>query len=149
MGGPGSGRRPNPERCRRILEFRASGLTVVQIARRLGVTHQSVQQHLKAAGATPPGVVRCRACGAQVATGRRTIERNGPALCLACLAARADAPFAERLRSHRLAAGLTQVDLARRAGVVERSIGSYERGEKAPGVRILARLARVLGPGLG
>jgi DNA-binding XRE family transcriptional regulator len=125
MGGPSSGRRANPERRRRILELRASGLTVVQIARRVGVTHQSVQQHLKAAGATPPGVVRCRACGAQVAAGRRTIERNGPGLCLACLAARPDAPFAERLRSQRLAVGLTQVELARRAGVPEQSIGCY------------------------
>jgi transcriptional regulator with XRE-family HTH domain len=151
MGGPGSGRRANAERRRRIVELRACGLTIVQIARRLGVTHQSVHRHLKAAGATRPrpGVVRCRACGAEVAAGHQLLERNLAPLCLPCLAKWPDAPLAERLRSHRLAAGLTQVELARRAGVPEQSIGRYERGEKSPGVRILARLFQVLGPGLG
>jgi DNA-binding XRE family transcriptional regulator len=91
--------------------------------------------------------VRCRACGAPVATGHYAIECNRPPLCLACLAKSPDAPFAERLKSHRLAAGLTQPELARRAGVAVRSIAGYERGEVRPKGKTLARLARVLGPG--
>jgi hypothetical protein len=58
--------------------LQAAGLSLVQIARRLGLSHQRVHQHLKTAGATRPGVVRCRACVAQVAAGQGTIERNRP-----------------------------------------------------------------------
>jgi DNA-binding XRE family transcriptional regulator len=148
MGGPGSGARPNPERRRLILELRAAGLSLVQIARRLGMTHQLVHYHLKAAGATRPGVVRCRACGTQVATGHPLIERNRPSLCLPCLAKCPNAPFGERLRAHRLAAGLTQAELARRSGVTEGTIGRYERVWVRPEAETLAVLVRLLGPGL-
>jgi transcriptional regulator with XRE-family HTH domain len=150
MGGPGSGPRPNSERRGRILALRADGLTIVEIARRLGVTHQAVQQQLRAAGTTPRrGVVRCRACGAPLAAGHHLLERNRPPLCLRCLAKRPGAPFAERLKAHRLAAGLTQAELAARARLAEHTICAYERGAKRPKAETLARLGGVLGPGLG
>ncbi|MBV9602437.1 MAG: tetratricopeptide repeat protein [Chloroflexi bacterium] len=50
--------------------------------------------------------------------------------------------FAELLREHRFASGLTQVELAQRAGLSERAISDLERGLKAPHrstVRVLAR----------
>jgi transcriptional regulator with XRE-family HTH domain len=58
------------------------------------------------------------------------------------------APFAERLRACRLAAGLTQAELAARAGVSASAIVNYERGSARPRPRRLAALARVLGPDL-
>jgi DNA-binding XRE family transcriptional regulator len=148
MGGSSSGRRPKPGRRQRILGLRASGLKVAQIARRLEVAYQLVQYYLKTAGLRR-GVVRCRACGAEVATGPRTIELNRAPVCLPCLANRPEAPFSERLKAHRLAAGLTQAELAERAGVPVGTIGPYEWREVTPGADIVARLARVLGPGLG
>jgi DNA-binding XRE family transcriptional regulator len=109
------------------------------------------QQYGKAAGAVTArrGMVCCRACRAWVAVGRHSIESNRAPLCLACLAVLPDAPFAERLKAHRLAAGLTQTELAGRSGVAEGSISMNERGQVTPGAASLARLVRVLGPGLG
>jgi DNA-binding transcriptional regulator YiaG len=151
MGGPGSGAGRDPGRRRQILELRAARLSTAEIARRLGMTPQLVHHHLKKAGAVTPrqGLVRCRACGGRVAAGRHGILHNRPTLCLPCLAECPAAPFADRLRSHRLGAGLTQAELARRSGVAERKIAGYERGEARPAATNLARLAGVLGPGLG
>src|SRR5438270_11305495 len=42
MGGPGSGKRPNIERQWQILHLHGEGLTVSEIAQRLGVTRQAV-----------------------------------------------------------------------------------------------------------
>jgi transcriptional regulator with XRE-family HTH domain len=49
------------------------------------------------------------------------------------------------LYSLRLAAGLTQTHLARRAGLRVSTLGNYERGVCRPRRPALARLARVLG----
>jgi transcriptional regulator with XRE-family HTH domain len=38
------------------------------------------------------------------------------------------ATFAEQLRAHRAAAGLTQAELAQRAGISERAVSDIERG---------------------
>jgi len=42
MGGPGSGKRPDVQRQWQILQFRGEGLSVVEIAQRLGITRQAV-----------------------------------------------------------------------------------------------------------
>ena len=44
------GRPPNPQRRRQIAELRAAGLTYEQIGKRLGISHQSVQQALQRTG---------------------------------------------------------------------------------------------------
>jgi transcriptional regulator with XRE-family HTH domain len=148
MGGPGSGRRPKPDRRRQILRLRAAGLSLGQIARRLGVTKQLVHQNLMAAGAAGPVAVQCRACGAEFAPVRHTPGSDRAALCLACLAKWPGVPFGERLTSYRLAAGLTQAELARRAGLATSTVSGYERVGGVPREATLARLTRVLGPGL-
>ena len=54
--------------------------------------------------------------------------------------------FGEALRDHRRAAGLTQEELAERAGVSPRSISGLERGEGgAPRRDTVALLVRALG----
>src|SRR5919199_5131924 len=52
--------------------------------------------------------------------------------------------FAQLLRSHRLAADLTQEELAERAEMSERSIRSLERGQNRPQKDTARRLARAL-----
>src|SRR5262245_51331455 len=95
-----------------------------------------------------PVAVRCRQCGAPVSTRGGRGKRTRSALCPACLAERPGATFAERLRSLRVAAGLTQAELAHTAHVPLGAIANYERGYREPGEEPLARLARVLGPQL-
>jgi molybdate-binding protein/transcriptional regulator with XRE-family HTH domain len=51
----------------------------------------------------------------------------------------------ERIRQRRLAAGLSQSELARRAGVSRQALGAMEAGVYQPGVGVALRLARLLG----
>src|SRR5687768_15304284 len=90
----------------------------------------------------------CRACGAAVVSGRSWLPPGAAAYCAACLPRVPGVPFGERLRSLRLAARLTQGQLAARAGVSPASVAAYERGASRPGPEALARLAQALGPGL-
>lgn len=53
--------------------------------------------------------------------------------------------FAEQLRRQRLAHGMTQADLAQRAEVTVTYISRLERAGAAPGVDLVARLAKALG----
>lgn len=53
--------------------------------------------------------------------------------------------FAVRLRELRQAKGLTQADLARQAHVALSHLSKLERGDAAPGLDLLDRLARALG----
>lgn len=50
-----------------------------------------------------------------------------------------------RVRSRRLALGLSQIDLADRSGLRATDVGRVERGEQRPGPEALAALARGLG----
>lgn len=51
----------------------------------------------------------------------------------------------ERLRDLRRRAGLTQVELARRAGVVATVLSAYERGRREPGADTFLRLVAAAG----
>jgi DNA-binding XRE family transcriptional regulator len=124
-------------------------LSESQIGRRLGVTKQSVQLTLKAAGKAalmPP--VQCRQCG------RRTGERpyRGLAatrvLCLGCVAAGHAEHFGDRLRAFRFAAGLSQAALGKLIGVTGGNIGKYEGGSGYLQWQTLVTLMRVLGTDL-
>lgn len=53
--------------------------------------------------------------------------------------------FAVRLRELRQAKGLTQADLARQAQVALSHLSKLERGDAAPGLDLIDRLARALG----
>lgn len=53
--------------------------------------------------------------------------------------------FAARLRELRQAKGLTQAELAQQAHVALSHLSKLERGEAAPGLDLLDRLARALG----
>lgn len=55
------------------------------------------------------------------------------------------AASAEIIRRARVSAGLTQTELARRAGTSQPAVARYEAGVASPAVRTLERLLRVLG----
>jgi transcriptional regulator with XRE-family HTH domain len=150
MAGKGKGGRPPDGRRRRLAaELRLRGRSLAEVGRELGVSKQAVHQLLRAAAMCDPGHVRCVSCAAAVAPGALRPRKALPALCAACLRKRPDAPAGQRLLSRRLAAGLSRAALAKRARVDPKSIGQSERGGARPRSDTLARLARVLGPGLG
>lgn len=51
----------------------------------------------------------------------------------------------ETLRAHREAQGLTQTELAKKAGCNLMSIANYENGYRLPRVDILLKIAKALG----
>jgi transcriptional regulator with XRE-family HTH domain len=70
-------------------------------------------------------------------------------LCLRCVERRPDTPFGTRLKAFRLAAGLTQQQLAERTGINPDTIASLEgRRYKSPAWPHLLALVKVLGPDL-
>ena len=52
--------------------------------------------------------------------------------------------FGERLRSTRLAAGLTQSELVNRSGIPKPTLSRYENGHVMPSLQTLGRLAEAL-----
>jgi transcriptional regulator with XRE-family HTH domain len=53
--------------------------------------------------------------------------------------------FGENLREARRAAGLSQEELAKRAGIDRPTISGYEHGKREPNMSTLVKLARALG----
>jgi transcriptional regulator with XRE-family HTH domain len=154
MGGLGSGRQRDPAREAAMAELRRQGLTLAEIGRRFGVSKQAVKATLDRPPAPPrppkrpkPPPAACRECGTLIRPTRQGRLRIAT-LCLACLAERPDATRAERLRAHRMAAGLSREQLAARVGVVGSAITHYETGRRRLSPKMLARLAEVLGEGL-
>jgi transcriptional regulator with XRE-family HTH domain len=121
-----------------VLALRARGLTFAEVGRRVGVSREAARLMVLAAASLPP----CASCASSLPRG----SRGGR--CPACVVADPAAPFTERLRALRLAAGLTQAELGARAGLSHPAISDCERGRRRPPPDRLAALARVLGPGL-
>jgi len=98
-------------------------------------------------GHPPPGAVspRCRDCGVELAPGHRRLGNNGPAYCFPCLARHPEATFGQRLRAHRLAAGLTLAGLGACCGLSSAHVSEYERDVVVPKWKALVD---VLGRGL-
>ena len=72
----------------------------------------------------------------------------GQSNCTSCLRARLEVPFGVRLRSLRLAAGLSQQELAQRAGLTVNTVRVHEAGMGALRAATVERLVQVLGQGL-
>jgi transcriptional regulator with XRE-family HTH domain len=143
-----SGRKPNLRRRKEMVRLRAQGLSLAEIGRRLGVTRQCVQSALAALARPRAHSVPCAACGRDIVSAGALPTDAGAAVCLRCLARRPGAPFAQRLKSCRLAAGLTKSELAKRARLTYNTVRQYEGGASEPRWKHLARLVSVLGPTL-
>jgi transcriptional regulator with XRE-family HTH domain len=61
------------------------------------------------------------------------------------MAVRLTAEQCQRIRSERERAGLTQVELADRLGVVSQLVNMIENGKRAPPLETLQRIGEVLG----
>lgn len=149
MGGQGSGRKPDLNRRKEAAELRARGLRVAEIAVCLGITPQAVSARLRS---LRPKIVVCRVpcSGCGTSLGRAARHRDeGVGLCLACLGKKPNATFSERLRAHRLAAGLTALELAGQAGTALQTILALEQNQRRPSAGTLGRLAKALRFGQG
>jgi hypothetical protein len=103
------GRPPDRAQRERVAELRRQGLTIAEIARRVGTTHQAVSQLLAAQRVTATFNVLCSRCNAvigQMSAVASAVNR-GKVLCLACLERTPEATLGQRLRSFRVARGLT------------------------------------------
>jgi transcriptional regulator with XRE-family HTH domain len=144
-----SGRIPNTKRRARIARLHARGVTLSEIGRRLGITRQAVHDALvQLRRPAPQRFVGCTRCALPIVSPGALASDEGQALCLTCLACCPDAGLGARLKSFRLAAGLTKTELARRLGVTAMTVHQYETGAREPRWRHLALLVGVLGPGL-
>jgi DNA-binding XRE family transcriptional regulator len=140
-----SGRWPDDSRRQLAVGLRDQGLSFRMIGQRLGITRQGAYALVKAGRA---GENVCIQCGASVSWASRDHHREDPLLCRDCLAQQPITHFGQRLRLFRLAAGLTQEELAVRTGIAPESVVCYEQSLRMPRPRILALLDRVLGPEL-
>ena len=126
----------------KMARLRAQGLTLQEIGERLGVSRQRVHALLKEEAVPRPGIT-CRRCGSEIAPWPGASRNLGPVYCVACLPA--NASFGLRLRAYRVAAKLTQAELASRIGVPPGMICYWERDQRRPMRRNLAALAAILG----
>jgi len=141
-----SGRKPDLDRRRQVLRMRDRGLTLSQIAGRFGVSKQAIWSLLNARPPrTATRAVPCSGCGTLILSPGALRRDADAALCLDCLRAWPEAPFAQRLKALRLAAGLSRTELAARSGLAPGSLRAYEDGVRRPHGRSVARLAGVLG----
>jgi transcriptional regulator with XRE-family HTH domain len=144
-----SGRKPNLERRRQVVQLRDRGLTLDQIAGRFGVSKQAIWSLLHGRPPrTAARAVACTCCGGMILSPGALRRDATTALCLGCLRRRPEAPFGQRLKALRLAAGLSRTELAARSGLAPGSLRAYEDGLRNPHTRSAARLARVLGDDL-
>src|SRR5262249_15874304 len=114
---------------RRIAALRAKGLSLRQIGKKLGVSRQAVQSVIRTMRKSRTRPCPCARCGAVIVSGALLSREVGHAFCVACVDTDPGATFGQRLQAHRLAAGLTILELAQRSKVFPGSIRSYERGD--------------------
>jgi transcriptional regulator with XRE-family HTH domain len=139
-----SGSPPDFRRRRQIAALRAKGLSVLEIGRRFGITHQCVSQALRRI-AKPLLRLPCSRCGGVIESAGLLPRDEGNVLCLDCVDLDPGATFGQRLRAFRLAAGLTKAELARRAGIFATGVQGYEAGRQYPADGSREQLANALG----
>jgi transcriptional regulator with XRE-family HTH domain len=141
------GRKGNEARRREAAKLRAQGWTVQRIADYLGVTHQRVSRILKAAG-VPLRAVRCRECGTTILDRAHGAGVRASVWCLACLRQHPEAPFGERVKAARLAAGFTQRQVAKQLGIDHSISGKLEARRGQPDQQLRAALVQLFATAL-
>jgi hypothetical protein len=123
----------------------------IEIGRRLDISREGARYLLSVTRPRAPRPrpdLRCAACRRAIPGSGATGRTADAVYCLACLGEMPEATFAQRLRSLRVARGLTRPALAREAGVSVPLLSLHERDLVQPRPVTVARLVRVLGPGL-
>jgi transcriptional regulator with XRE-family HTH domain len=118
-----------PKERQRILELASQGLSEQQIAQRLGIALRTARNILA------KGLAQCNQCGRVFASGDR---------CPVC-SLLAEAPFGERLKAFRTAAGPRQFGFALQIGARAAQVGRWEKGKDRPAQHELELLAEALG----
>jgi transcriptional regulator with XRE-family HTH domain len=143
------GRKPDLERRRQIVELRAQGWSQTEIGKHLGISRQAIFLALQANERQAQSRrVHCRVCDGEINPAGALRRHDRAVLCPNCLAEQPYASFADQLRTHRLAAGWTAVDLERRSGVNASTIYGLETGRIAPRQYVVSRLFLALGVNL-
>lgn len=135
--------KPDRKRHRLVAKLRAQGLGYQAIADRLRISPQRVHQILLRSGSPRTFPILCRKCKAIIVQMGMNTNNNGPVYCLKCPPK--DTTFGERLKAHRLAAGLTLRAISRQVGLQAMAISRYERGKSQALWPSIATLIRVLG----
>src|SRR5262249_57077132 len=136
------GRRRDPSQLRLMVDLRAEGRTLAQIAQRVGLTRQAVPEALKRSQ-VQNGPVICRHCQAAI-PGTDGMNLSSELMCRGCLDMYPRISFAVRLMSLRTLAGLTQSELARKTGVSQSLISLAEKNNHQPGHELRLRLLAFL-----
>jgi transcriptional regulator with XRE-family HTH domain len=123
------GKRIGPQDRQRVFELASQGLSVRQIAERMGISSPTAQRIL----AQSPR--RCVRCG-------RLIDRGD--LCPVC-SLPMDAPFCDRLKAFRAVADVSQMALALKIDVHVSRVRNWEKGREQPTEHEVKMLAEALG----
>ena len=91
------------------------------------------------------GTRRCETCKTEIKAPGRVMPKHEQLWCSECLVKRKSASLAQRIRTFRWAAWLTQDELSSQTGISIESIRSYEHKRKEPSEAQLAKLIDVLG----
>jgi transcriptional regulator with XRE-family HTH domain len=139
------GRKRDEKRIRWIRALRARGWSFARIAQKAGVSPQAIH-HALCSPTRRHLIARCRICREPFPSAGVLKGDDLTVACPRCLSSRAR--FVERIRSYRLAAGLTRAELARRSGVSATLLRQYECDITHPRLDKLTRLIGVLGIGM-
>jgi len=111
--------------------------TSKQMQRRVELMNQQLDEWFK--------IRRCETCKTEIKAPGRVMPKHEQLWCSECLVKRKSASLAQRIRTFRWAAWLTQEELSSRTGISIESIRSYEHRRKEPSEAHLAKLIEVLG----
>lgn len=137
-----SGRKINWERRAQMAMLYDQGLTYAEIGRELGVGTEWVRQCLVESHPDRRKLF-CRECGSAIVSPAATGHQQ-PILCRDC-AFQPGVPFSDLLRSWRVTAGMTQVELAQAVGMRQARVARLEVGRLEPTWAEAIELFAVLG----
>jgi transcriptional regulator with XRE-family HTH domain len=140
-----SGRKPNLERRRRVIELKSQGLTLSAIGKKLGITRQAVHASLQSVHKAARRVITCSECHMPIDPAGALPADVGNTRCLICVARGPEATFGQRLKAFRLAVGLTRRELDLLADLPASSVQNYEQDRRNPTETTRAKLAEAIG----
>jgi excisionase family DNA binding protein len=94
------------------------------------------------------GIRRCESCKKKLNTHKKTIRKNEKLWCPQCLVTLPSATIAQRIRTFRWEASISQDELVAKTGISLQIIRAYEKSEKTPTDVHLMKLIEVFGDDL-
>jgi excisionase family DNA binding protein len=91
------------------------------------------------------GIRRCETCKKELNTYKKTVPKKEKLWCPQCLVKLPGATIAQRLRTFRWEANISQDELSKKTGIKVSNLRAYELNKKAPTDEAVAKLVEVLG----